>query len=60
MCEGSEHALERPEHAGGAPPVYEEFEPVRLAQHAGRQALPPFPTFDAALDEFFGKVRLTQ
>ncbi|GAB4824054.1 hypothetical protein N2152v2_011100 [Parachlorella kessleri] len=37
--------------------TYEDFEPARFAQHAGRDALPPFPTFDAALDEFFGKIQ---
>ena len=38
--------------AAGA--VYEEFEPVLLRQHAHKPAL-AFPTFDAALGEFFGK-----
>lgn len=42
--------------AGSEAATYEDFEPLRFAQHAGRAALPPFPTFDAALDEFFGKV----
>ena len=31
------------------------FEPLELAQHAGRPAL-RFATFDAALDEYFSKV----
>lgn len=31
------------------------FEPLELAQHVGRPAL-RFPTFDAALDEYFSKV----
>lgn len=34
--------------------TYEEFEPVLLAQHAHKPAL-SFPTFDAALAEFFGR-----
>lgn len=34
--------------------VYQEFEPLQLAQHADRPAL-RFPTFDAAVAEFFGK-----
>lgn len=38
--------------AGGA--VYEEFEPVLLRQHAHKPAV-AFPTFDAAVAEFFGK-----
>lgn len=34
--------------------VYEEFEPLLMAQHAHKPAL-SFPTFDAAVAEFFGK-----
>lgn len=40
--------------APSAPFVYEEFEPVLLRQHAAYPSL-AFPTFDAALAEFFGK-----
>ena len=40
-----------PDHAPA-----QAFEPLELAQHAGRPAL-RFPTFDAALDEYFSKVR---
>ena len=32
------------------------FEPLELSQHAGLRLL-RFPTFDAALDEYFSKVR---
>lgn len=39
-----------PDHAPA-----QAFEPLELAQHAGRPAL-RFPTFDAALDEYFSKV----
>lgn len=35
--------------------VYDEFEPLALAQHAARPSR-KFETFDAALDEFFSKV----
>ena len=35
--------------------VYEDFEPLLLRQHQHKPAL-HFPTFDAALEEFFGKV----
>ena len=35
------------------------FEPLELAQHAGKRLL-RFPTFDAALDEYFSKVREPQ
>lgn len=37
--------------------VFEEFDPLALAQHAGKPAL-HFETFDAALDAFFAKVWL--
>lgn len=40
--------------AGAAGAVYEEFEPVLLRQHAHKPSL-AFPTFDAAVAEFFGK-----
>ncbi|KAI7842328.1 hypothetical protein COHA_003968 [Chlorella ohadii] len=40
--------------AGTAGGVYEEFEPVLLRQHAHKPSL-AFPTFDAAVAEFFGK-----
>ncbi len=40
--------------AAGAAGVYEEFEPVLLRQHAHKPSL-AFPTFDAAVAEFFGK-----
>ena len=36
--------------------MYEDFEPLLLRQHQHKPAL-HFPTFDAALEEFFGKVR---
>ncbi len=36
--------------------VYESYDPLRLQQNEGRELL-PFPTFDAALDEFYAKVR---
>lgn len=36
--------------------VYDEFEALPLAQHAARPHR-KFDTFDAALDEFFSKVR---
>lgn len=35
--------------------VYEQFEPLLMRQHAHKPAL-EFPTFDAAVAEFFGKV----
>lgn len=35
------------------------FEPLELAQHAGKRLL-HFPTFDAALDEYFSKVQEPQ
>ena len=38
--------------------VYESYDPLRLQQNKGRELL-PFPTFDAALDEFYAKVRIT-
>lgn len=41
--------------AGAAPAaVYDDFEPLLMAQHAHKPAL-SFPTFDAAVAEFFGK-----
>ena len=36
--------------------VYESYDPLRLQQNEGRELL-PFPTFDAALDEFYAKVK---
>ena len=36
--------------------AYEDYEPMLLQQHAQRPHL-TFPTFDAAMDEFFSKVR---
>lgn len=53
---GDEPAGEQPGSAAdeAAKGVYEEFEPVLLRQHEGRPCL-SFPTFDAALAEFFGK-----
>ncbi|KAL4425918.1 hypothetical protein ABPG75_009934 [Micractinium tetrahymenae] len=36
--------------------VYEEFEPLLVAQHRHKPAL-TFPTFDAAVAEFFGKIQ---
>lgn len=44
----------QPAHEDGL--VYSEFEPLAWAQNAGRP-VKEFPTFDAALDEFFSKVR---
>ena len=38
--------------------MYESYDPLRLKQNEGRELL-PFPTFDAALDEFYAKVRAT-
>ncbi|PSC75362.1 nuclear export mediator factor Nemf-like isoform X1 [Micractinium conductrix] len=35
--------------------VYEQFEPLLMRQHAHKPAL-EFPTFDAAVAEFFGKI----
>lgn len=37
--------------------VYESYDPLRLKQNEGQELL-PFPTFDAALDEFYAKVCL--
>ncbi|KAL4420985.1 hypothetical protein ABPG77_001304 [Micractinium sp. CCAP 211/92] len=43
--------------AGAAPAaVYDDFEPLLMAQHAHKPAL-SFPTFDAAVAEFFGKIQ---
>ncbi|KIY94935.1 hypothetical protein MNEG_13027 [Monoraphidium neglectum] len=39
----------------GAPVVYEDFNPLRLAQCAGESVL-EFPSFDDALDEFYSKI----
>lgn len=41
--------------AAGHPELYEGFEPAQLHQHRGKPCL-HFPTFDAALEDFFGKV----
>ena len=38
--------------------MYESYDPLRLKQNEGRELL-AFPTFDAALDEFFAKVELS-
>ena len=35
--------------------VYESYDPLRLKQNEAQELL-PFPTFDAALDEFYAKV----
>lgn len=35
--------------------VYDDYEPLQLVQQEGRPSR-PFPTFDAALDEFYSKV----
>lgn len=35
--------------------VYDDYEPLQLLQQEGRPTR-PFPTFDAALDEFYSKV----
>ena len=35
--------------------VYESYDPLRLKQNEVQELL-PFPTFDAALDEFYAKV----
>ena len=54
---GSQDAA-APEEANGRPDdglVYESYDPLRLKQNEGRELL-PFPTFDAALDEFYAKV----
>lgn len=37
--------------------VYDSFEPLVLQQNADLETL-SFPTFDAALDEFYAKVKL--
>lgn len=41
--------------AAAAPVVYEDFNPLRLAQAAGEEVV-EFESFDDALDEFFSKV----
>ena len=48
-----------PEGPNGKPDdglVYESYDPLRLKQNECQELL-PFPTFDAALDEFYAKVR---
>ncbi len=49
------------EKANGEAParnvIYEEYDPIVLRQRQGRPVL-QFPTFDAALDEFYSKVRV--
>ncbi len=40
--------------AGHPDKVFQEFDPLPLAQHAGKPSL-AFDTFDAALDAFFAK-----
>ena len=48
----------RPGEEAGAEAAYDSYDPLLLQQH--RQGhVQEFPTFDAALDEFYNKVRLT-
>jgi hypothetical protein len=44
--------------ASGKGVIYDSFDPLILQQNAGQEFL-SFPTYNAALDEFYAKVTLT-
>ena len=46
----------RPEGEGGAEAVYDSYDALLLEQHK-QGHVQEFPTFDAALDEFYSKAR---
>lgn len=44
--------------ASGEGVIYDSFDPLILQQNAGQEVL-SFPTYNAALDEFYAKVTVT-